>query len=94
MSHQIVTTILSDADGVLASSAFLLRKIAVVGDGANNGVVDVYDGLDTSSKLVCRLRGTANDTYGIDFGDGRQMENGVYVDLTNVDYVMLIGHYI
>jgi len=79
-------------DGVGVSGPFLLRTVRVTGDGTNNGLVTLYDGRDTGGEILDQVRVTANDVSTIHYPDGLKCKNGVYVDLTDVNQVVIFGY--
>jgi len=81
-------------DGVVITSDFIVESAYLIGDGTNNGLALIYNGLDTDGKLFGALRVAAHGVSSISYGDGHKISGGIYLDVTTVGYVLIIGHYI
>lgn len=80
------------ADGPGPRSHFLLMGIVVTGDGTNSGLVSVQKGIDSGGEVLLQVRVTANETQQLSFPSGIHMVEGLYLDLTTVDSVLVYGY--
>lgn len=78
------------ASGVVDPGPCILWHIIVTPDGSNASYADLYDGIDTSSPKIARIRTQAKASRPYSFGNPLYLPRGCYVDFeTNLECVTI-----